>query len=500
MYLHEKPLLGPEAVFPQRRVTPEELTRALAAIEARKQEAARHQEAEQAYLEKTIPVDEAVRELSLEATPEEIWAEVEAQRAAEPDDKPLPEGGQETETTAPLAPDFSPLYTQAASAAPLSQRRQWSRGRVIGAALATSVIGLVLALSHHQGSIQSAGMPFVQAGTSAYNVANFPDAIPFELTGHDLNSVLHGEDTSKIGVDPGISYNANGTPGWWSLIKYDGHVYLRGYIAAPPTEEALPGRTVDIDNMELVPENGDRPAEVTLRLDTLKYCSFYERITTLEATSYTPGIYRAMDEKITVADVHLDQHAWERARGVISTKQPVFPANFMQRLINDQGGRSRLRPLQNTGGTSPATYPDEKPFLLKDQQLSLLLTGAPLATVYASASQGDLDHPEKSAGWLAVKHQGSFYLRGWFAGDATQKGWASRFLHLYNSASPAELSGVAKPISLRLGNFQYGPSGRFYAKGWYFGRGKGPDETDFTEQVVLSNVHLDNHAYEKWHP
>ena len=62
------------------RVTPQELSEALAAIETRKQ-------AEASRLAGTIPIEDAVSELHLDSTPEEIWAEVNAQRQKQAQEK-----------------------------------------------------------------------------------------------------------------------------------------------------------------------------------------------------------------------------------------------------------------------------------------------------------------------------------------------------------------------------------------------------------------------------
>ena len=67
---------------PRLRVTPEELTQALAAIEAQRQDARRREEEEARYVSRTISVDEAVRELSLDVTPGEIEAKILSQRQA----------------------------------------------------------------------------------------------------------------------------------------------------------------------------------------------------------------------------------------------------------------------------------------------------------------------------------------------------------------------------------------------------------------------------------
>ena len=58
----------------QIRVTSEEMTAAINALQAGKDEAARH-------LAGTVPIGEVVSELNLDATPEEVWAQVQRQRA-----------------------------------------------------------------------------------------------------------------------------------------------------------------------------------------------------------------------------------------------------------------------------------------------------------------------------------------------------------------------------------------------------------------------------------
>ncbi len=67
----EQPTTIPAA---QVRVTSEELAQAINALEASKDEAARR-------LAGTVPIGQVVAELKLEATPEEVWAQVQRQRA-----------------------------------------------------------------------------------------------------------------------------------------------------------------------------------------------------------------------------------------------------------------------------------------------------------------------------------------------------------------------------------------------------------------------------------
>ena len=67
----------------QERVTPDELAKAVAAMEARRDAETRHQT-------NTIPLGEAVRQLGLDATPEELLSEVRHQRAQRETPSPSP--------------------------------------------------------------------------------------------------------------------------------------------------------------------------------------------------------------------------------------------------------------------------------------------------------------------------------------------------------------------------------------------------------------------------
>jgi hypothetical protein len=145
------------------------------------------------------------------------------------------------------------------------------------------------------------------------------------------------------------------------------------------------------------------------------------------------------------------------------------------------------------------TYPDEKPFAIGYGNLAYLLTGTSPNALYVQSNQSNLANPASTGNWIVTKHQGHVYLRGWVAGDVTQESIAGHYLYLYNSPLPAELRGNAKQISLRLGDFQYGPRGVFYSKQWYF-TSKGFEDQDalFQQQLPLTNIHLDDHAWEKW--
>ena len=521
MNLYEDPPQEPNGVLSHHRVTPEELTHALAKIEARKQEALRDQEAvqaaEQAYLSATIPVEEAVRELNLEVSPDEIWTEVQEQRAAATHAETIPEAVEEERFPLYHVPE---LKTPPASMVRRSPR--WTGRKRAAAGLILAVFGFAaLSTQIHSLHVTAPVGQAVQAAPAQFNVAGFPNGIPFELTGGDLDRLLHGEDAAKVGVDPNSSYDPNVYYGWWSLVKYDDHVYVRGYVPAPPSKEQFPRGVVEIDNT-MVPEDGNRPAEVTVRLDTLKFCSFYDHITVLSTPGYFSFYGRVMDEKIVVSDVHLDQHAWERAGAVMSTQEPMlseistsskpsapqFYSPFGEPPLKHLSEKIQpdLKRLHHPNSVPFMTYPNNQPFTIPDQDLGYVLTKTPPNALYISTNQNKLSNPAEMGEWLVIKHSGQFYLRGWIPGDTTeeslkntQKDSTHQFLHLYNSPLPAELEGTAKQISLRLGSFEYGPSGRFYSKHWYFtGKGFEDDGALFQQQIPLSHVHSDSHAWEKW--
>ncbi len=77
MLQHESQHESQEPAIPsasEARVTPEELNAALKALDADKQQAARREAG-------TVPIGAVVDELGLDATPEQIWAQVQRQRA-----------------------------------------------------------------------------------------------------------------------------------------------------------------------------------------------------------------------------------------------------------------------------------------------------------------------------------------------------------------------------------------------------------------------------------
>ena len=83
----------------QIRVTADELAAAINALEASKDEEARH-------LAGTVPIGQVIEEMKLEATPEEIWAQVQKQRAqAAREEAKREEAARARMAAVPVVPD-----------------------------------------------------------------------------------------------------------------------------------------------------------------------------------------------------------------------------------------------------------------------------------------------------------------------------------------------------------------------------------------------------------
>ena len=216
------------------RVTPDELNAALAAIEARRQADAQ-----------TIPLDQAVSDLHLDSAPDEIWAEVQAQRAE-----------------AAAAQRTPPRSAVAAEDAPMRLRRG-SRRRPFAPLL---IVGGILLLSNH-GLLPHFGSRHVSVvSTSAAPILRPLSAIPDGTT-------TYADDAALIQISEGkplsqITVSTNSTGSRWPLFKRDGHVYLHGYIAQTNSLPSLAGKAVSIFNDDNSGDlAGESTSKITLRVD-----------------------------------------------------------------------------------------------------------------------------------------------------------------------------------------------------------------------------------------
>ena len=105
---HQTPVSGQAAS--QQRITPEEMSVALAALESRREEEAQR-------MAGTVPIGQAVQELGLDVTPEQVWEQVQAQRAAA-----APKAVSAPSVVTPLSAAQETPVTQGAAR---HRRRRW---------------------------------------------------------------------------------------------------------------------------------------------------------------------------------------------------------------------------------------------------------------------------------------------------------------------------------------------------------------------------------------
>lgn len=149
-----------EVPIPQRRVTPEELKRSLAALDARKQ-------AEQDRLAATLSVGQAVEDLSLDYTPEEVWQEVVRQREAMPPE--LEEEPLESRDAESVSPEISMPYLRPEDETTNGNAAQYTSApdvtvfrRLFAAGIV--IVGLLVGIAAYRGQSQLPVLTMPQFG------------------------------------------------------------------------------------------------------------------------------------------------------------------------------------------------------------------------------------------------------------------------------------------------------------------------------------------------
>lgn len=218
------------------RVTPEELSRALAAIEARRQ-------AEAGRLAGTIPIDQAVSELHLDSTSDEIWAEVQAQRA-----KAAAAQREQVQRAQAAQQQFIIPRTRGP--------RRWVR--FIAPLVFFGILFHNSALPHFGNHPTHAAAPVLRP------LAQVPDGKEVYADDAALVQVSEGKSPAQITV----SENATGNR--WTMVKIGAHVYLRGYIARTDSLQPLRDKALNVYNDDNSGElKGERTSNITLRVDKI---------------------------------------------------------------------------------------------------------------------------------------------------------------------------------------------------------------------------------------
>ncbi len=267
----------------QTRVTPEELAHAIASLEARRLDETRHQE-------NTIPIGEAVRELGLDATPEEVLAEVRAQREAHTANPPPAQAAPANAQTPPASPlpPVPPLHQTvtaalrqaAVAAAPglkqaalaaspalkqgldaLSQhvkqpkREKRARRKRPWAALGIgfAIFGIVQGgiFSHHHR---------VQTAPRFRLLSMVPDGHEVYASTATVQSIVHGADPGTVSVQDGAEMD-NG----WTLVRHDKHWYVRGHVLENARLGAGEVKVYNEHDAGVLHDQSEQ--DVTLRLD-----------------------------------------------------------------------------------------------------------------------------------------------------------------------------------------------------------------------------------------
>ncbi len=222
---------APPSPAAQVRVTPQELAAALARLEAR-----------QGEREGTIPLGDAVQELGLNATPEELLREIEAGRARQRASHPK---------------------TRLAKA---------------GQAAAALTCGGLLLLGGLFAFLQSP--PPSQPAVTITAPPAVPQASPIAIPSgllvrqHDgkmvlLSEVVDGQPVLCLieGTENSARFTDFAPANvHWTLIKHGGKVYVRGWIGEM-SEKALRSTVVQVHPLAFLVSSGLHPIRVTLPVD-----------------------------------------------------------------------------------------------------------------------------------------------------------------------------------------------------------------------------------------
>ncbi len=229
----------------QVRVTAEEFARAVARHQARREEAAQK-------LEGTVSLGEAVQELNIDITPEELLAEVQAARAE----------------------------AQVAHVAPQVRRRpRWGLFAASAGLLAFFSVYSLRILVPVNSSLTTS--PAVVQVTEPVTPSVVPVTAPDTILVQDTSGpkpVLRTlqEIPDNVSVRCGLTQTDGHTTladfsnpnSAWTLIKHEGQVYIRGWIPAMSPQAIRTNGVTLYDRKELIPD-GAAPQSVSLRLSTI---------------------------------------------------------------------------------------------------------------------------------------------------------------------------------------------------------------------------------------
>ena len=305
----------------QIRVRREEFARAISALEARRPEEAR-------YLEGTVAVEDTLRELQVDVSTEEVMQQIEAQRAGyAADEEPRRVLNPDKVTDfklvsgiilVPLLAVFLwvTLYHPVSAPYPL-----------VSAPSVIPPAGTRTAPSWMPPPTMPLDATQWEAGESGFNASSVlkplsqvPDNQPVHCNSGSLEMLLGTYDRQNtyryhdprdpLGTrDPRIlarsdqPFDIRATSRKpWILIKHDGRLYLRAWVAAKFTQAQAEESIVTLHSSPRSFDPGVHPVQITLPL------SFRANVSPFGSSQFE----RSAVPTLSVNQVSLDQHAWEK--------------------------------------------------------------------------------------------------------------------------------------------------------------------------------------------
>ena len=305
----------------QIRVRREEFARAISALEARRQEEAR-------YLEGTVAVEDTLRELQVDVSTEEVMQQIEAQRAGYAADE---------EPRRVLDPDKVTDFKLVSSIilVPLLAVFLWvtlyhavsTPYPLVSAPSVSPPASTRIAPSWMPPPMMPLDATQWEAGESGFNASSVlkplsqvPDNQPVHCNSGSLGMLLGTyvrqrldrpyDPSHPLGTrDPAVLarsdqlFDVRATSRKpWILIKHDGRLYLRAWVAAKFTQAQAEVSIVTLHSSPRSFDPGVHPVQITLPL------SFRANVSPFGSSQFE----RSAVPTLSVNQVSLDQHAWEK--------------------------------------------------------------------------------------------------------------------------------------------------------------------------------------------
>ena len=299
----------------QVRVKREEFARAIAALEARRQE-------EEEYLQGTVAVEDTLRELQVDVSTEEVMQQIEAQRAGNAvEEEPRrvwdPDKIADFKLVAgivlvPLLAVFLCAALFHPVAAPLVAPPFGARATPLWMPLPMMPPGAI------QGQVDDSGF---NASSVLMPLSQVADDQPVHCNSVSLQTLLATyvrqrldrpyDRSHPLGTrDPAVLarsdqlFDVRATSRKpWILIKHDGRLYLRAWVAAKFTQAQAEVSIVTLHSSPRSFDPGVHPVQITLPL------SFRTNVSPFGSSQFE----RSAVPTLSVNQVSLDQHAWEKS-------------------------------------------------------------------------------------------------------------------------------------------------------------------------------------------